>query len=118
MNRFFVDAANISGGQARIAGEDVYHISKVLRLSADDPIVICDGEGYEYAARIQRVEKEEVIASLEGKTACTSEPRCKVTLFQCLPKAGKIELIIQKCVELGRLRYHARSFGALRGAGE
>ncbi len=101
MNRFFADAENISGGEARIGGEDVRHISKVLRLSPGDPIAICDGEGHEYAARIVRIEKDVVIASLEEKITCTSEPRCKVTLFQCLPKAGKMELIIQKCVELG-----------------
>ena len=101
MNRFFTDIENISDGKARITGEDVHHIAKVLRLSVGDSIVLCDGAGYEYQSRIQSISKDEVIANLGEKIVCSTEPHCRVTLYQCLPKAGKMELIIQKCVELG-----------------
>lgn len=99
MNRFFTDA--IQDGVARITGEDVRHITRVLRLRAGDRLELCDGAGTEYDGVIERILPEEVRCTVSGARPCPAEPRCRVTLFQALPKAGKLETIVQKCVELG-----------------
>ena len=99
MNRFFTE--DIAGGEARITGEDVRHITRVLRLAAGDRIAVCDGHGTEYDAAILRASESEVVCSLSAARRSESEPVHAVTLFQGLPKAGKMETIVQKCVELG-----------------
>lgn len=82
-------------------GDDVKHIARVLRLKAGDEIALCDGCGTECTAVIERIEKDVVACRRFEVTQSASEPRTKVTLFQGLPKTGKMETIVQKCVELG-----------------
>jgi 16S rRNA (uracil1498-N3)-methyltransferase len=101
MNRFFIEKEQIDGDRAVVYGEDAKHISTVLRLKQGGQIVLCDGEGTDYQARIARVEKDRIALDLLSSCASEAEPRTKVTLFQGLPKAGKLESIIQKSVELG-----------------
>lgn len=101
MHRFFIEPEAIADGAAVITGEDVQHIAKVLRLGAGDEVALSDGRKTEYTARIERVEKERVTLRVLSSAQSETEPRCAVTLYQGLPKAGKLETIIQKCVELG-----------------
>ena len=101
MERFFVESDAIQRNTATITGEDVAHITRVLRLKAGDEIRICDGQGREYAARLTMLQKQEVQAALLEQVAIHTEPAHTVTLYQGLPKTGKMEVIIQKCVELG-----------------
>lgn len=101
MPRFFTSPENISGDLLKITGEDVSHISKVLRMSVGDEITVCDGKGTDYRAVISQISKEEVAAKIENSSPCEAESTVKITLFQALPKQGKMEYIIQKCTELG-----------------
>ena len=103
MNRFFTRDI-LPNGTARISGEDVKHISKVLRLRAGDAIEICDERGRECEAKIISVMPSFVMLKTGEWTDSAAEPEHKVTLFQCIPKAGKMETIIQKCTELGVMR--------------
>ena len=101
MERFFVEHTAIQGNTATITGEDVAHITRVLRLKQGDEVRICDGQGYEYEARLRELDKQSVRAELFERYAVQTEPEHAVTLYQGLPKSGKMEVIIQKCVELG-----------------
>ena len=101
MHRFFVAPQAINGDQAIITGEDVQHISRVLRLGPGSEVTLCDGAKQEYAARIVSVEPNQVVFNVISASLSQREPRCAVTLYQGMPKAGKLETIIQKCVELG-----------------
>ena len=87
-----------------MTGTDVKHMGKVLRLSPGDTVILCDGAGMDYLARLETLDKEEARLSILDRTPSHTEPRCKVTLYQGLPKAGKMELLLQKCVELGAVR--------------
>lgn len=100
MRRFFTEPQNISNDIAYIF-EDSNHIKKVLRMEIGDEILIFDGTGYEYMACLTTIEKNKCEARIKSKTLSLSEPKVKVTLFQGLPKTGKMETIIQKAVELG-----------------
>lgn len=101
MNRFFVARENIAGGTALITGEDVKHISKVLRMSPGDKVMLCDGEGTQYLAEIEDISRDKVTLGILESERCKSEPAQRITLYQGLPKGDKMELIVQKCVELG-----------------
>lgn len=101
MNRFFVEKENITDSSAVLYGEDVKHISSVLRLRTGDEVMLCDGIGMDYHARITAISKAEVHFDILSSSTALTEPQCSLTLFQGLPKAGKLETIIQKCVELG-----------------
>ena len=101
MPKFFTKSDYIYDNELKIMGEDVSHISKVLRMSAGDSIIVCDGEGNDYDAVIKSISKTEVVAEITGKYVCDAEPCLEVTLYQALPKQGKMEYIIQKNTELG-----------------
>ncbi len=101
MPKFFVDKGQISDDVIKIIGEDVLHISKVLRMCEGDSLTVCDGEGEDYSTIISSITKTEVTAKIISKKRCEAEPNISVTLFQALPKQGKMEYIIQKNTELG-----------------
>ena len=99
MNRFFV--SDIGPGGAVIAGEDLKHLSSVLRLKKGDHVMLSDGKGSECEGEIEHMEPGRAQVKTGPWRPCVSEPHHKLTLFQCLPKAGKMETIIQKGTELG-----------------
>lgn len=101
MNRFFVKKDDIADNTAIVSGEDVKHISRVLRMAPGDNVMLCDGEGYQYLAEIADISKEQVNLNILSAEKCAAEPAQRITLYQGLPKGDKMELIIQKCVELG-----------------
>ena len=101
MPKFFVDSSNIKGSIAKIYGGDVKHITKVLRLQTQSIIILCDGEGFDYIARLSKIESDVLTADIIEKKPCIAEPELKVTLFQSIPKNPKMEYIIEKCTELG-----------------
>lgn len=100
MPKFFVEAHQIQNNLIHMTGEDAKHIKTVLRSREGEEITICDGMGTDYVCRISALD-EGVTAEIIGSEPCQSEPKTKITLYQGLPKADKMELIIQKCVELG-----------------
>lgn len=100
-HRVFIAKENICGGRACIIGEDAKHIATVLRLKTGDGILVCDGENGQYSASIIGGEKGEIELALGEHALLETEPCISVTIYQALPKPDKMDLIIQKCVELG-----------------
>lgn len=101
MYRFYVSAGQLAEKEVFISGGDVNHIKNVLRLEVGDWIVACDGNGTDYVSRIQSICSDEVVASIEKVQPTGTELPVRITLFQGMPKKDKLELIIQKAVELG-----------------
>lgn len=101
MYRFYVDSDYIYNDSVVINGTDVNHIGNVLRMAPGDRIIVNDKDGTDYYCVIDRITKDEVIASVECTKACEAELDTRIYLFQALPKLDKMELIIQKAVELG-----------------
>ncbi len=101
MPKFFAYKGQIEDNSFIIEGTDANHIANVLRGKAGDEIVICDGEGTDYYCTLSEVDKRRVVAVINESCANASEPGVKITLYQGLPKSDKMELIIQKCVEIG-----------------
>lgn len=102
MPKFFVKQENIRDEKIEITGEDLNHIKNVLRKSVKDKIEICDSEdGQNYICEIEEIGKEKILCSIIKKIEGNSEPNTYVHIYQGLPKSDKMELIIQKAVELG-----------------
>ena len=102
MPKFFVNNNQIKDNKIEIIGEDIKHIKKVLRKKVEDEITICDKESsQDYLCKIAKIDDEKIECEILEKIEGIVEPRIKVTIFQGLPKADKMELIIQKSVELG-----------------
>lgn len=101
MPRFFIDKSAVNGDTAIITGDDARHIRKVLRMREGEPLTLCDGCGTDYEAEIAALSDEAVTAVIRSTHPNESEPEVQITLYQALPKAGKMEYIIQKCTELG-----------------
>lgn len=102
MYQFFVDPSQIQGTRIVITGEDVNHIKNVLRMKPGDEISVSNGaDGKEYRCGIEELRAGQVICTLRFVKEEGLELPARVFLFQGLPKADKMELIIQKAVELG-----------------
>jgi len=102
MSKFFVKNNQIKDGKVIVIGEDVNHIKNVLRLDVDDDINICDIDTKtNYLCGIERIDNEIVECNIFKKIESEAESNIHINIFQGLPKVDKMELIIQKCVELG-----------------
>ena len=99
MPRFFVPG--LSGETVTIAGEDGRHIAKSLRCRVGETVVLCDGRGQDARGVITAIAGETVTAAVRDRAPSRGELPCRVTLYQALPKGDKLELIVQKAVELG-----------------
>lgn len=105
MNRFFVDIDGRDiGTDIEITGGDVNHIKNVLRLKIGEEILVSDGRGRDYTCRISRIDPDKVVCNIEDISDNFAELPVKVTLFQGYPKSDKMDLIVQKMVELGVCR--------------
>ena len=102
MHQFFIEPCQINDNGVTIEGRDVNHIKNVLRMKAGDNIAVSNGQdGKEYICTIERLEEEQIVCKITNVREDGSELPSRVYLFQGLPKADKMELIIQKAVELG-----------------
>ena len=101
MHRFFAEPGNIGEKEIIITGADVNHIRNVLRMRADEEVLIADGRGAEYRCKLTDIGENEVRVQILWKLDGNAELTSAVTLFQGLPKSDKMDLIVQKCVELG-----------------
>lgn len=102
MPKFFVKNNQIENNEITIIGTDVNHIKNVLRMNTLDKIEVCNQEMQEnYLCEIKNVSEEKIECKIIEKIESSTESSIKVTIFQGLPKADKMELIIQKSVELG-----------------
>lgn len=102
MYQFFVEPSQIQGTRVIITGNDVNHIKNVLRMQPGEEIAVSNGEdGKEYRCGIEELNEEEIVCTLRFVKEDGVELPSKIYLFQGLPKADKMELIVQKAVELG-----------------
>ena len=102
MQKFFVETKQIKNEKITIIGEDVKHITSVLRMKVGEVIQIGNKETSEnYIAKIAQIGEENVITNIIKKVEETSESNVQIDLYQGLPKADKMELIIQKTTEIG-----------------
>lgn len=99
MPRFFVDAPPQQ--TAVLTGEDARHIARSLRMQPGETLVLCDSQGQDFLCEIEEILDNTVRVRVRGVSPSQGEPSLAVTLYQCLPKADKMDSIAQKMVECG-----------------
>ena len=102
MYQFFVEPSQIQDKKVIITGSDVNHMKNVLRMKPGEEIAVKNGvDGKEYRCGIEEFAQDQVICSLRFVRDEGVELPSEIYLFQGIPKADKMELIVQKAVELG-----------------
>ena len=99
MHRFFVDDLGLHNGSAYLEASEARHALKVLRLAKGDEVVLMDGRAL-YRAVLSSLDGERVRCDMI-EALPSPEAGLRVTLYQGLPKADKLEWIVQKCTEAG-----------------
>lgn len=101
MYHFFAQHENIHETYIEIVGQDVNHLKNVLRFKEGDKLLISSGDNVDYTCHIESMSDECIVAVIDSVDEEGKELPSNVYLFQGLPKGDKMELIIQKMVELG-----------------
>ncbi len=99
--RFHFDGKLGNGSEVRLAPDAAHHAARVLRLEAGDPVVLFDGFGGEFEARIIRMERGDVLVKTGAHRDIEREPRIEVLLVQGLSSGDRMDFTLQKAVELG-----------------
>ncbi|MBK7900347.1 MAG: 16S rRNA (uracil(1498)-N(3))-methyltransferase [Azonexus sp.] len=99
--RFYCREPLAPGAHVELPDPVARHAVRVLRLAAGAGLVLFDGRGGEYPARIERIERERVVAAVGAWDAVERESTLAVTLVQALQAGEKMDYTIQKAVELG-----------------
>lgn len=101
MPRFFVQSSAICDNTITISGSDASHISRSLRMKVGDFLTVCDMQRSEFLCQITDITPDSVHLRIFTRCESQNEPPYFATLYMALPKADKMELIIQKAVEMG-----------------
>lgn len=105
MPKFFVENENIKSNKIYIT-EDYNHIKNVLRKNVGDELEVCNkNNGDNFLCSILNILSEEIECEIIKSVKSEAESKLKVTIFQGLPKQEKMELVIQKCIELGAYEF-------------
>lgn len=102
MPKFFIKNNQIQKDNIILIGEDVKHIKNVLRMKEKEEIHLCNIDTSEnYICELEEFNEDNIKCKILSQNSSISEPNVEITVFQALPKADKMELIIQKCTEIG-----------------
>jgi len=108
MHKIFIEPGKIwnslgSDKKICIDGDRAHHLLHVLRVKPGDVLTVCDGANNDYSCVVVDVSRGCAVIWLQinESSLCNNEPQTRVTLYQALPKGDKMDLIIQKNVELG-----------------
>lgn len=99
--RFYLDQPLAPGARFSLPPGPARHAARALRLAADDAVILFNGLGGEYSARIERINKDEVAVSVTGFAAIERESRLRVMLAQGISSGERMDYTLQKAVELG-----------------
>lgn len=98
MTRFFVEEQLLREQNIALTGENAQH-ARVLRLKAGEEVLLCDGAGNECLCRVE--DERELVFTVLQRRESTAEAAVRVSIYMALPKADKLEHVIQKATELG-----------------
>ncbi len=104
MYRFFISSGQVSGGRVSVEGAGAHHMRDVLRMQPGEAVEAADEEGTVYHCRVAELGADDVVLDVLSVSASENELPIDITLYMGLPKFEKMELIVQKAVELGAAR--------------
>lgn len=101
MQRYFIEPENLANEQITISGDDAKHIARVMRNKIGDRVICSDRSGNSYICEISHIEVKQITLDIVSDFSENNEPRVRITLYQGLMKADKMELVLQKGTEIG-----------------
>jgi len=103
MHRVFADAKDIdiTEKKVKVTDDDAHHLINVLRIKPGEEVIVCDTQKTDYLCAAANISKDFIIFDILDRFSNKAEKNYHITLCQAMPKAGKIELVLQKAVELG-----------------
>ena len=101
MPRFFVPDENFYNGHVKITGDDARHIARALRMACGDEVTVCDMQGRAHGCVLTKIRDEECELDILSTVEKNTEHPLNIALYMGYPKGDKLELIVQKAVELG-----------------
>lgn len=101
MQHFFVIPEQVGETEIYVTGQDVNHMKNVLRMKIGEQVEISDGNNKKYLCEVSAYEEEQAVLRILEIREADTELKSRLYLFQGLPKNDKMELIVQKAVELG-----------------
>ncbi|MEO1320085.1 MAG: 16S rRNA (uracil(1498)-N(3))-methyltransferase [Pseudomonadota bacterium] len=101
VKRLFVDQSLAAGSTLALDGAAAHYLGRVLRARVGDAVQVFNGDGREFAAAITQITRDAVALAVHESVAAAPEPRVAITLLQALSRNEKMDLAIQKAVELG-----------------
>ncbi len=104
MQHFFVTPSQVGETDIYIEGSDVKHMKNVLRMRYKEELTVSDGNNLTYRCAVERYEEGRAVLKILERRQSDTELSSRIYLFQGLPKQDKMELIVQKAVELGVYR--------------
>ena len=104
MRSFFLEHEKVNDTEAIIDGSTFNHAKNVYRLKVGDKVTVTTGDNVDYVCVIKEQTNTEFICEITEKHSRNSELPIEITIYQGLPKADKMDLIVQKAVELGATR--------------
>jgi 16S rRNA (uracil1498-N3)-methyltransferase len=104
VNRVYVDVPLRPGSVIELPAAAAQHLAKVLRARSGDEIVLFGGDGLEFAAAVESIRGSRVTAAVGEGRAIDRESPLAVTLVQCIARADRMDVIVQKATELGVAR--------------
>jgi 16S rRNA (uracil1498-N3)-methyltransferase len=99
--RFFVPPESIQNGHVRFSRDQARQMTAVLRLSPGAPVTVLDNSGWQYHVVLDSISGAEASGAVRTRSLVSSEPRTKITLYVGMIRAPKLEIVLQKCTELG-----------------
>lgn len=101
MQHFFVTPSQVKEEKIYVEGSDVKHMKNVLRMHPGKELMVSDGNNLKYLCAVENYEEGKAVLRILEEMPSDTELSSKLYLFQGLPKQDKMELIVQKAVELG-----------------
>ncbi len=101
IHRFYTEQKLDCGQSITLAKPVAHHCIQVLRYQVGDLLVVFNGDGRDYLARIETIDGKKAVASIESANKPDNESPLSIHLYQSVAKGDKMDLLIQKCVELG-----------------
>lgn len=106
MQRYFIEANQFTDTSVMIMGDDARHLTKVLRVVPGYQLIVSDGAARDVLAEVETIQKDQITARIIEQLPRDHEPDLDVVIAQSLPKADKLEMVIQKCTEIGAAAFY------------
>lgn len=101
LSRIYTSQELNIGDSVELQGQAAHYLTRVLRLSVGDSVMMFNGNGEDYSGEVQDIRRQRVLVSLSDSRVAATESGLKITLVQAISRGERMDYSVQKAVELG-----------------